>query len=186
MVFLRIVFVMVMSLSLVTCSSNLKRPPLKQSTVWKGHHSKVDIITLGQDIFDGYVDREYHCFLRAVYWESFDEGILGQQSVAQVLFNRLMSDTFPNDMCKITSQRLGSHYQFQWMNNSKKRNYKLSYQQIEYMSQYLASIYVGQYVVPSLQNALYFKQCRVNSSWWKNKTKYLTRVGNHCFYTNKM
>ena len=37
-----------------------------------------------------YIDREY-TFLKAVYIESYNEGVKGQQAVAQVLYNRYVS-----------------------------------------------------------------------------------------------
>jgi hypothetical protein len=60
-----------------------------------------DILSLGEDIYAGfepkrpYIDREYACFLKAVYIESYNEGIRGQQAVAQVLYNRYVSRDFP-------------------------------------------------------------------------------------------
>lgn len=149
-----------------------------------------DILTLGEDIYEGfpvapYIDKEYECFLRAVYNEAYSEGVAGQQAVAQVLYNRYISREFPEDMCLIIGQRQGRVYQFPWMRERNKRELVLEQHVIEEMSEYLASIYMGVYTVPKLERATYFKRCDVpNDVWWKSLTV-AAKIGDHCFYNTK-
>lgn len=149
-----------------------------------------NILSLGEDIYEGFpvekfIDREYECFLRAVYNESYSESIQGQQAVAQILYNRYVSRKFPDDMCSIIGQRTGRVYQFPWMKEVNKRELVLEQQIIDEMSEYLASVYMGVYTVPKLERATYFKRCDVKwDSWWST-LKMVAKVGDHCFYNTK-
>ncbi len=149
-----------------------------------------DMLSLGEDIYEGFplvntLDREYECFLRAVYNEAYSEGIAGQQAVAQVLYNRYTSSKFPNDMCDIIHQRVGSVYQFPWIKNEYKKNLSLDQKIIEEMSEYLDTIYFGVYTVPKLEKATYFKRCDVKGGGWWRKLKMVAKIGDHCFYQSK-
>ena len=149
-----------------------------------------NVQSLGEDIYEGFpispfIDREYECFLRAVYNEAYSEGIAGQQAVAQVLYNRYISRKFPEDMCLIISQRTGRIYQFPWMRERNKRELLLEQQIIEEMSEYLASVYMGVYTVPKLERATYFKRCDVKGDSWWNSLKMVAKIGDHCFYQKK-
>ena len=150
-----------------------------------------DILSLGEDIYAGfepkrpYIDREYACFLKAVYIESYSEGIKGQQAVAQVLYNRYVSREFPEDMCSIIEQRQGRVHQFPWMREKNKRELILEDNIIDEMSNYLASVYVGAYTVPKLERATYFKRCDVKGDSWWSSLKMVAKIGDHCFYQTK-
>lgn len=147
-----------------------------------------DILSLGEDIYEGYepsrlyIDREYECFLRAVYNESYSESIQGQQAVAQVLYNRHISRKFPEDMCSIIGQRAGRVYQFPWMRERDKRELVLERHVIDEMSEYLASVYMGVYTVPKLERATYFKRCDIKGDSWWNTLQMVAKIGDHCFY----
>lgn len=150
-----------------------------------------DILSLGEDIYAGfepnrpYIDREYACFLKAVYIESYSEGIKGQQAVAQVLYNRYVSREFPEDMCSIIEQKQGRVYQFPWMMERNKRELILEDNIIDEMSNYLASVYVGAYTVPKLERATYFKRCDVKGGSWWSSLKMVAKIGDHCFYQKR-
>lgn len=150
-----------------------------------------DILSLGEDIYAGfepkrpYIDREYACFLKAVYIESYSEGIKGQQAVAQVLYNRYVSREFPEDMCSIIEQRQGRVFQFPWMRERNKRELILEDNIIDEMSNYLASVYVGAYTVPKLERATYFKRCDVKGDSWWSSLKMVAKIGDHCFYQKR-
>lgn len=152
----------------------------------------VAIESLGSNIWEGFelpydavIDKEYECFLRAVYIESYNEGMLGQQAVAQVLVNRSMSQQFPESFCDIVAQRVGRVYQFPWMRERNKRELSLDKEIIDEMTNYLASIYVGGYTVPKLEKANYFKRCDVkNDSWWSS-LRMVAKIGDHCFYQKR-
>lgn len=151
---------------------------------------KPDVLSLGEDIYEGFpvekfIDREYECFLRAVYNESYSESIQGQQAVAQVLYNRYVSRKFPDDMCSIIWQRTGRVFQFPWMRERNKRELKLEQYVIDEMSEYLASVYMGVYTVPKLERATYFKRCDVKGDSWWNSLKMVAKIGDHCFYNTK-
>jgi spore germination cell wall hydrolase CwlJ-like protein len=152
----------------------------------------VAVDSLGSNIWEGFelpydavIDKEYECFVRAVYIESYAEGIKGQQAVAQVLVNRSLSRQFPESFCDIIAQRQGRVYQFPWMGERNKRGLILEDNIIDEMTIYLASIYVGGYTVPKLEKANYFKRCDVkNDSWWSS-LRMVAKIGDHCFYSNR-
>lgn len=152
----------------------------------------VAIDSLGANIWEGFelpydavIDKEYECFIRAVYIESYSEGIKGQQAVAQVLVNRSMSQQFPESFCDIVAQRQGRVYQFPWMREKNKRELSLDKEIIDEMTNYLASIYVGGYTVPKLEKANYFKRCDVKGDNWWSSLRMVAKIGDHCFYSKR-
>ena len=152
----------------------------------------VAVESLGSNIWEGFelpydaiIDKEYECFLRAVYIESYSEGIKGQQAVAQVLVNRSLSRQFPESMCDIVAQRVGRVYQFPWMRERNKRELSLDKEVIDEMTIYLASIYVGGYTVPKLERANYFKRCDIKGDSWWSSLRMVAKIGDHCFYQTK-
>lgn len=152
----------------------------------------VAIDSLGANIWEGFelpydavIDKEYECFIRAVYIESYSEGIKGQQAVAQVLVNRSLSQQFPESMCDIVAQRVGRVYQFPWMRERNKRELILEQYIIDEMTIYLASIYVGGYTVPKLEKANYFKRCDVKGDSWWSSLRMVAKIGDHCFYSKR-
>lgn len=150
------------------------------------------LASIGENIYQGFdmpydavLDKEYECFLRAVYVESYSEGIKGQQAVAQVLVNRSLSREFPESMCDIVSQRVGRVYQFPWMREKNKRELSLDKEIIDEMTIYLASIYAGGYTVPKLEKASYFKRCDVKGDSWWSSLRMVAKIGDHCFYSKR-
>jgi len=124
------------------------------------------------------INKEYYCLLKAVYVEAYSEGQEGQQAVAQVIYNRYLSQDFPNDVCEVIYQ----DGQFQWT-KSYKDKVVLDDKIIEELDQKVASVFLGVYTVPKLEDAIYFKRCdsAKGSKFWKSR-KMVRRVGNHCFY----
>lgn len=152
----------------------------------------VAVESLGSNIWEGFelpydtvIEKEYECFIRAVYIESCSEGLKGQQAVAQVLVNRSLSQQFPESMCDIVAQRQGRVYQFPWMRERNKRELSLDKEIIDEMTIYLASIYVGGYTVPKLEKANYFKRCDVKGDSWWSSLRMVAKIGDHCFYSKR-
>lgn len=60
-------------------------------------------------------EREVQCLAKNIYFEARGESYLGQKAVAFVTMNRVMSGTFPDNVCDVVYQRAGGSCQFHWV-----------------------------------------------------------------------
>ncbi len=55
------------------------------------------------DLAEG-IARDHHCLSQAVYYESANESVSGQISVAEVVMNRVADHRYPNSVCEVVYQ----------------------------------------------------------------------------------
>lgn len=129
---------------------------------------------------------EFRCFANIVWHEARGDGVMSQQAVAQVVYNRYTSEDFPNGFCGVMRHRVGEVWQFSWMGNSKVKHLHPSDEELDDMSYYIASIYVGAYTVNGLEEALFFKKCEKPKKKWWTGLKPLGKIGSHCYYSERI
>lgn len=56
----------------------------------------------------------WRCLTEALYFEARGETVKGQFAVAEVILNRVDSNTFPNSVCRVIHQGTGKRYQCQF------------------------------------------------------------------------
>jgi len=117
------------------------------------------------------------CLTRIVFNESRNEPITGKQMVAQVTVNRVNSGKFPDSVCKnMKAKGAYSFYDPKSKHVDKVRKYPVEYKHIA------EKALSGEYKHLISSKTLYFKNCRVQSSFF-DKLVMVRRVGQHCFFT---
>jgi len=130
------------------------------------------------------VDRTLDCLAMNIYKEAGHESFEGKVAVAQVTLNRASHPKFPNDICKVITQKNVIMdrvvCQFSWYCDgltSKKPNDKA------YSESYAVAkkVLLEGFRLDSLNEALYYHAIYVKPQWPYQK---ITQIGNHIFYRN--
>lgn len=132
------------------------------------------------------VDRTLECLAMNVYKEAGYESFEGKVAVAQVTLNRADNPKFPNDVCKVITQKNVVMEkvvcQFSWYcdgHNFKKPNNRA------YDESYAVAkkVLLEGFRLDGLNDALYYHAVYVNPQW---PYKRITQIGNHIFYRNNI
>lgn len=123
---------------------------------------------------------EITCLTDVIYHESRGESHLGKIAIANVVFNRIDSGKFPNNVCGVVYQKTGKTYQFSWTKKKKKVNPEL-YDEIKKISK---KIYADRHKLPDTTNGATFFHSTSVSPRWKGLTK-TAKIGKHIFYRAK-
>ena len=132
--------------------------------------------------------KQVDCLAKNIYYEAGHESYEGKLAVAQVTMNRVNDPKYPKDICsvvyqKTTDQNLRTVCQFSWTCMVKELFVKDKYAWEE--ANNIAKRALTQPVLHDTiaeSNALYYHAVYVNPGW--NKTKVVTKIGNHIFYKN--
>jgi spore germination cell wall hydrolase CwlJ-like protein len=132
--------------------------------------------------------KQVDCLAKNIYYEAGHESYEGKLAVAQVTMNRVNDPKYPKDICsvvyqKTTGENLKSVCQFSWTCMVKELVVKDKYAWEE--ANNIAKRALTQPVLHDTiaeSNALYYHAVYVNPGW--NKTKVVTKIGNHIFYKN--
>lgn len=108
-----------------------------------------------------------------IYHEARAESLEGKLMVAEVVFNRMDSNKFPDTVCDVVYDK----GQFEWVAKKLPINDTETFQEIYFLS---GEILEGEVELPNTE-ALFFKSKNVKSSF-HSKRKFLGAVGNHEFY----
>jgi len=120
------------------------------------------------------------CMAKNLYYEAAMEPFEGKLAVAQVTMNRANSSRFPSTVCEVVYQKTGNTYQFSWVGEkvSQIRN-KYAWEECLIVARKAlteAKLHDTLYKT----QAMYYHNTSVNPAW---KLKYVTKIGNHLFYT---
>lgn len=121
------------------------------------------------------------CLTQAIYFEARGEPILGQYAVAEVVMNRVASDSFPNDVCSVTEQDRGSgahDCQFSYECDGVP---EIMYEPAARRQAERIAYIVGSGVTDVVGDAEYFHSDAVSPRWAQRFTLVRT-IGNHLFY----
>ena len=122
------------------------------------------------------------CLALNVYHEARSEPVVGQYAVAHVTINRVQSNRWPNDVCKVVKQgyRKGRHRcQFSWYCDGlsdKPRNEKAFVK-----SQENAQIILNGWFGTFMDGATHYHADYVMPSWSKTHTR-IVKIDSHIFY----
>ena len=64
-------------------------------------------------------ERELRCLAISMYGEARGEGEEGMKAVRSVLLNRVKSKRYPDSICKVSTQKVGTTWQFSFWENKK-------------------------------------------------------------------
>lgn len=126
--------------------------------------------------------KQVDCLAKNIYYESGNETYEGKLAVAQVTLNRVNSGKFANDICAVVYQKKSGLCQFSWtcMQVSSIKDKYMWEESLIIAKKALTQPYLHDTIAKS--NALYYHAVYVNPGW--NKTKVVTKIGNHIFYAS--
>jgi N-acetylmuramoyl-L-alanine amidase len=135
--------------------------------------------------------KQITCLADNIFFEAAYEPKKGQQAVAFVTLNRVYSEYYPDDICKVVKQRTNYVCQFSWYCEEKPK--RLSYtkrltnaQKVVYNDVRDVAIYVYlnyERLDDPTNGALFYHADYVNPGW-RNMIKTAT-IGRHIFYVRK-
>ena len=121
-------------------------------------------------------DRNYQVLLRIVEAEASGEGENGKLLVANVIFNRVRSGSFPNSVKNVIFQHSGRTYQFQPVKNGRIYDMNPSQNTIDCVNRAMNGEDYS-------QGALFFTMRTSSNSWFNTSLNLLFVHGDHYFYT---
>ena len=126
------------------------------------------------------IGKQVLCMAKNLYYEAAGESFEGKLAVAQVTMNRANSSKFPSTVCEVVYQKTGNTYQFSWVGEkvSEIRN-KYAWEECLIVAKKALTERKLHDTIYKTQ-AMYYHNTSVNPAW---KLKYVTKIGNHLFYT---
>ena len=122
-------------------------------------------------------DNDYYWLIRIVEAEAGDQDEIGRILVANVIFNRVRSQTFPDTVKSVIFQNNGRVYQFEPVKNERIYNVTPSQRTIDCVGRAMAGEDYS-------SGALYFTMRTSSNSWFNRKLRLLFVHGDHYFYAN--
>ena len=130
-------------------------------------------------IFADASERDRHCLAQNIYFEGRGESAVGQEFIAWVTLNRVISSDFPNDICSVVWQ----NSQFSWTHDGKGDipQDKAAWAK----AQVLADTVIETYGVDGdpTEGSTYFHADYVNPVWTKSFDR-VVQIDNHIFYAD--
>lgn len=128
-------------------------------------------------------ERQLECLARNIYYEAGNEPFEGKVAVAQVTLNRVESDLFPNDVCKVIYQKNVFYEkvvcQFSWYCDRSALVKPIHKGTYEESMDAAKKVLLEGFRLPSIKNSLYYHADYVNPGWRKEK---VAKIGRHIFY----
>jgi spore germination cell wall hydrolase CwlJ-like protein len=111
----------------------------------------------------------FQCMSENVYYEARNQPFIGQVAVADVTFNRIEDDRWPDSACEVVNQRK----QFSWTATKHKKPYGPAWVKAQ-----LAVLESAR--GPSIK-ATHFHATYVDP-YWAPEQQYIVTIGDHIFY----
>lgn len=134
-------------------------------------------IDVNYDTLSAPVQKQIDCLAQNIYYEAGYEPVKGQEAVAMVTMNRLVSGNFSDSVCKVVKQKTGSLCQFSWWCASKKPVNKDVYLKVRDVAVKVYMNYDNMHDVT--KGATFYHADYVKPGWKLNVT---TKIGHHIFY----
>jgi len=129
------------------------------------------------------VEKNLNCLALNIYKEAGYEPFEGKVAVAQVTINRTKDPNFPDTICEVVYQKnafMGKVVcQFSWYCDSAHRLRPVNKQAYEESYKVAKMVYLEDFRLESVRNALYYHADYVSPNWGKKK---VTKIGAHIFY----
>lgn len=158
-------------------------------------NSKTNIDIIELSALDNYLtstipaftyEKDFKCLARIIYFEASNTNDDSKQAIAQVVMNRLNHKNNTNALvCDLMVENNGKVWQFSWAKEEENLSKEIPEEFLEDMVYLVGTIYTEDYIVPSLESAMFFKLCKHKPStgnhWWR-KLKKIKAIDGHCFY----
>lgn len=130
--------------------------------------------------------RQLDCLAQNIYWEAASEPFEGKVAVAQVTLNRANNPDFPKDICQVVYQKNIFYSkvvcQFSWVCEHKPAIKKHNNEYYLESYEVAKKVYLENFRLPSLHDALYYHATYVNPGWRLTR---IAQIGQHIFYKGK-
>lgn len=126
-------------------------------------------------------DAQWQCLSQAIYFESRGEPLSGQIAVAEVVLNRVDDARFPDSVCNVTRQGVGSGRACQFSYACDGRSDMMTSALSRERSEKLARLMLDGRPRMVTDGATYFHTRSVRPSWARQMTKTVV-IGQHLFY----
>jgi spore germination cell wall hydrolase CwlJ-like protein len=129
------------------------------------------------------IEKNLSCLALNIYREAGHEPFEGKVVVAQVTINRTRDPNFPDTVCEVVYQKnsfMGKVVcQFSWYCDNAHRMRPINKQAYEESYKVAKMVYLEDFKLEGLKDALYYHADYVNPNWRKKK---ITKIGAHIFY----
>lgn len=130
------------------------------------------------------IEKNLKCLALNIYREAGNEPFEGKVAVAQVTLNRTKSPDFPSTVCGVVYQKNNFTgkivCQFSWYCDSDARVRPINKEAYEESFRVAKMVYVEDFELESIKNALYYHADYVHPNW---KYRKVTKIGTHIFYS---
>ena len=144
-------------------------------------------------------ETEIHCLARNMYFEARSEGTAGAIAVSAVVFNRVLSDKYPNSICGVIEEAKLSQWwlkekglkkpikhmcQFSWYCDGLSDEIKdtKTYHQLYTLAKELFE--KEDVIIDITDGATFYHATYVNPKWAKYKER-TVKIGSHIFYRER-
>lgn len=129
------------------------------------------------------VEKNLSCLAINIYKEAANEPFEGKVAVAQVTLNRTKNPNFPDTICDVVYQKntfMGKVVcQFSWYCDGSYKGRVVNKQAYDESYKVAKMVYLEDFKLESVKNALYYHADYVSPNWGKKK---VTKIGAHIFY----
>lgn len=155
----------------------LEKPDISYKTEKKSPKTKVaQLYNTKEELILS--NKEFDCLSRNIYWESMHEPLLGQMSVANVTYNRVLSGKWGNTFCDVVF----APKQFSWTIFKKIRNAQPKNKRQWERAKHSATLFTRGVRVTNLDTSqFYYAEYIKKPSWAKRMTKQ-AHIGQHIFF----
>ncbi len=126
-------------------------------------------------------DEQWHCLAEAIYYESRGEPLSGQIAVAEVILNRVQSRNYPNTVCAVTRQGVGSGRACQFSYACDGAPERMASAGPRERAEKLARAMLDGYPRTLTDGATHFHATYVSPRWARQMTR-TAAIGRHMFY----
>lgn len=126
-------------------------------------------------------DAEWQCLAEALYYESRGEPLPGQIAVAEVILNRVQSRQYPNTVCGVTRQGMGSGRACQFSYACDGVPERMASAKPRERAEKLARAMLDGHPRNLTDGALHFHATYVSPRWARQMTR-TAAIGQHVFY----
>jgi spore germination cell wall hydrolase CwlJ-like protein len=126
-------------------------------------------------------DEQWQCLAEAIYYEARGEPLSGQIAVAEVVLNRVQSRNYPNSICSVTRQGVGSGRACQFSYACDGAPERMASAKPRERAEKLARAMIDGYPRALTDGATHFHATYVSPRWARQMTR-TAAIGQHLFY----
>lgn len=136
-----------------------------------------------------HASEEKQCLALNIYHEARGEPLDGRIAVATVTMNRVISDKFPNDLCRVVFQRrLNREHgfyvgQFSWTQDHLSDTPTEDAAWADALN-LARNVYENNLSNHDVKDALFYHATYISSPGWARRMHKITTIGQHVFYRN--